>query len=176
MAYITVEDLCNFTGKFPDEADSLPQSYCDSAMDIVANYLGYNPELKTYTQIVKARGESIVYPKARPVVEFTGFAADGVSLDAENLELEGDYITQKGGSVFSKGVRYEISYEAGFENVPEEIKTETLRIASLLWESASGNLAVSSTSFADTGSRVFNNFSPDRFLKNLETYRLKTIC
>lgn len=55
--------------------------------------------------------------------------------------------------------------------VPQIIKTTALQIASLFWESAGGNLAVSSTSFADTGSRVFNNFKADRFTEQIEKYK-----
>ena len=40
-----------------------------------------------------------------------------------------------------------------------------------MWESEGGNLAVSSTTYSDNGSRVFNNFRADRFLEELETYK-----
>lgn len=56
--------------------------------------------------------------------------------------------------------------------VPAKIRTAALQIASLLWESAGGNLAVSSTSYADSGSRTFSNYSAERILKDLEPYRL----
>ena len=74
-------------------------------------------------------------------------------------------------SIFEKGSRYIITFKAGFQTIPEIIKTTALQIASLIWESGGGNLAVSSTSFADTGSRVFNNFTADRFLKQIAQFR-----
>lgn len=62
-------------------------------------------------------------------------------------------------------------YETIKHTVPPIIRLTTLQIASLFWESAGGNLAVSSTSFADTGSRVFNNFKADRFLEQITAYK-----
>lgn len=62
-------------------------------------------------------------------------------------------------------------YTTSVSTVPALIRTVALQIGSLLWESAGGNLAVSSTSFADTGSRVFNNFEADRYLKSIDDYR-----
>lgn len=55
--------------------------------------------------------------------------------------------------------------------VPALIRTVALQIGSLLWESAGGNLAVSSTSFSDTGTRVFNNYQADRYLDAISEYK-----
>ena len=70
-----------------------------------------------------------------------------------------------------QGIKGYMLNPAGYQAVPEIIKTTALQLASLLWESAGGNLAVSSTTFADTGSRVFNNFTADRFLKQIAQYK-----
>ena len=69
-----------------------------------------------------------------------------------------------------------MTYTAGWESVPQDIVEVAKQVGSLLWESANGNLAVNSTSFADTGTRVFNNYTPDRFLKNIDSYRIEEIC
>lgn len=78
-----------------------------------------------------------------------------------------------GKGVFYEDCLYEIVYTAGYlpEEIPAKIRTVALQLASLMWESAGGNLAVSSTSFADTGSRQFNNFTADRFLKEIEPFK-----
>lgn len=67
---------------------------------------------------------------------------------------------------------YKIAYSAGFAHVPDRIVNVALQVASLIWESEGGNIAVSSTSFGDNGGRVFNNFKADRFLSDLDGYRL----
>lgn len=175
MTFITKEELSSFMNKVPDDEGFDPEKYCNSAMEQIADYLGYDPESQSYTQTIKGDGGSLAALKALPITEITALIIDGVESDASKLEVEGgefsNYICFKDGSVFTAGSRFEITFTAGWQNVPEIIKTTTLQIASLLWESAGGNLAVSSTSFADTGSRVFNNFTSDRFLKQIAKYK-----
>lgn len=57
-------------------------------------------------------------------------------------------------------------------DVPSLVKLTALQIASLFLESAQGNIATSSTAFADMGTRVFNNFQIDKLLSQLEPLRL----
>ena len=172
MNFITSEMLCKFTNKVVDETDTQPASYCASAMETVRDYLGYDPESQTYTQVIKGDGGALAALQAMPITQISGFSVDGVESEPTLLEVEkNNYVCFKDNSIFQKGSRYSITFTAGFATVPDIIKTTALQIASLIWESAGGNLAVSSTSFADTGSRVFNNFTSDRFLKQIAQYK-----
>lgn len=172
MNFITSEMLCNFMNKQVETSDTGPASYCKSAMETVKEYLGYDPELQTYTQTIKGDGGALAALQAMPITEITALNIDGVDADPSQLEWETEnYICFVDNSVFEKGSRYVITFKAGFQTVPEIIKTTALQIASLIWESGGGNLAVSSTSFADTGSRVFNNFTADRFLKQIAQFK-----
>lgn len=172
MTFITSDMLQSFMDKHVDDDDQKPQSYCNSAMEMVRDYLGYDPESQTYTQTIKGDNGSLAALCAMPITEIAAFSVDGTEHQAEELEVEkNNYICFADSSVFRKGSKFTVTFTAGFAEVPEIIKTTALQIASLLWESAGGNLAVSSTSFADTGSRVFNNFTADRFLKQIANYK-----
>lgn len=190
MNFITKNDLMAFTNKYVDEPETDggnsgnqntsessnsfdgPQTYVDAAMETVKDYLGYDPELQTYTQTIKGDGGYLAALQAMPVGSITALTIDGVESDPASLEVDNmNYVCFKDNSVFQKDSRFVITFTAGWQNVPEIIRTTALQIASLLWESAGGNLAVSSTSFADTGSRVFNNFTSDRFLKQIAKYK-----
>lgn len=172
MTFITRDDLCNFANRVVDADDPLPLKCCNSAMEQVRDYLGYDPESQTYTQTVKGDGGSLAALQAMPITAISAFQIDGIESDPSGLEVETEnYICFKDNSVFAKGSRYTVTFTAGFATVPDIIKTTALQLASLLWESSGGNLAVSSTSFADTGSRVFNNFTADRFLKQIAKYK-----
>ena len=172
MNFITGEMLCKFMNKEVESEDTSPQSYCNSAMEEVKEYLGYDPQDQTYTQTIKGDGGALAALQAMPITEITALSVDGAEADASQLEVESEnYVCFKDDSVFAKGSRYTITFKAGFSTVPEIIKTTALQLASLIWESGGGNLAVSSTSFADTGSRVFNNFTADRFLKQIAQYK-----
>lgn len=173
--YITAQDVENFIGKYPED-ESLAEQYAKAAEEMVAEYLGYSPELKEYTEKRYGDGGSLFALSAFPLGELKKVSADGTELDISRLRIRSkNYLEcDFGKGKFSGDRLYEITYTAGYANdeVPAKIRTVALQLASLMWESAGGNLAVSSTSFADTGSRQFNNFTADRFLKELEPFRL----
>lgn len=174
MTFITRSELEKFTNKYPDSQDTNPDKYCNSGMEAVKNYLGYDPESQSYTQEIKGDGGVLAALQAMPITAITALSIDGTQADPTTLEVQSEnYVCFKDGSPFVKGSRYTITFTAGFpaQTFPDIIKTTALQVATLFWESAGGNLAVSSTSFADTGSRVFNNFTADRFLKQIAQYK-----
>lgn len=190
--YITAKEVEDFIGKFPDD-ETLVTQYAESAQEMIKEYLGYNPELTEYVTENYGDNGYLFELDAFPLVELKSVSANGEELDTSRFRiksrnyLEGDYGKKK----YSPSILYKMVYTAGFEvetetktdengntetvfvknKVPAKIKTVALQLASLMWESAGGNLAVSSTTFADTGSRQFNNFTADRFLKELEPYK-----
>ena len=173
MAYITRDDLINFAKKTPKAGDTLPDDYVNGAMEMVNRYLGYNPEKQTIT--TKKRGDDgkLLELESMPITEIKSASVNGNDLDVSLFCVNKDNLIEfEDLSLFASDSKYTFTYVAGYEVVPEVIKVTALQLACLLWESAGGNLAVSSTSFADTGSRVFNNFTADRFLKQIENYKM----
>lgn len=173
--YITKDMLTQFTGKFPGEDDSYIDRYLNAAEEKVRGYLGYSPEQGEYSQTVRGEGTDILVLKA-PVIEITGVSIDGTEQTGlTGWEAEKNYVRlwkNNVPQVFAKGVPYTLTYRGGLEEVPQVIVQTALQIADLFWESAGGNLAVNSTSFADSGTRVFNNFKCDRFLEQINEYRI----
>ena len=170
--YITAQELEDFIGKYPEDSKQ-PQQYAKAAEEMIAEYLGYNPELKEYTTFRYGDNGELFELEAFPLVELLKVKANGMDLDTQDFRIRSkNYLERNfGKGSFYKDHLYEVVYMAGYETVPAKIKTVALQLASLMWESAGGNLAVSSTAFADTGSRQFNNFTADRFLKELEPYK-----
>lgn len=174
MTFITTDDLEAFQNKYvDDEQKELLQTYCDAGMEKVKNFLGYNPEKTQCTLEKYGTGGTLFSLEAKPITSITRAGVDGEEVSTELFRVKSDnYLIYKNGRAFDSEKLYKFEYEAGFEEVPGAIKLCALQLASLYWESAGGNLAVSSTSFADTGSRVFNNFTAERFLKEIENYRI----
>ena len=172
MAYITADMLKTFSDKFPND-DTLLAGYCEAAEQIVARYLGYSPELREYDTTELGIGAKCLALEAMPIVEVFSVAADGAEIEVEKIRVvkNRNYIAFTNNARFFDGVTYRVTYAAGYETVPAQIVTAALQIASLLWESAGGNLAVTSTSFADIGSRTFQSFKPDRFLDQIASYK-----
>ncbi len=177
MTFITTDDLENFQNKYvDDEQKELLQTYCNAGMEKVKNFLGYNPEKSDCTIEKYGTGGTLFSLDAKPIVSIESAKVDDTEVDVSLFRVKSDnYIIYKSGNKFDSEKLYSIKYIAGFEEVPGAIKLCALQLASLYWESAGGNLAVSSTSFADTGSRVFNNFTAERFLKEIENYRILKI-
>jgi hypothetical protein len=175
VAYITKELLEEFTGKFPEAETELPAVYAGAAADAVARYLHYDPELKEYAVELWGDGtDSIVLPA--PVSSVLSVSVNGCAQEPGGWEWKKNYLSHRLANgqleIFPSDVRLKVSFMGGFDPVPGKIVTTALQLAALYWESAGGNIAVASTSFADTGTRVFNNFREDRFLEQINEWRI----
>ena len=155
-------------------AHTAVERYVQAAMEKVREYLGYDPELHEYEENVRAAGTQALRLSA-PVEDLKGISCNGVELTLNGWESAKNYIVRYEGNnsvTFPKGALYSVRYSGGFSQVPQMIVQTALQIGDLMWERAGGTLAVSSTSFADTGTRVFNNFKMDRFLEQINGYRI----
>lgn len=173
MSYVTKEELENFVKKYPDD-ETLVEQYALAAEEMIEKYLGYSPELKEYSTTRYGDNGRLFELEAYPLVTLEKVLVNNNEIDVSMFRIKGkNYVEYNyGKGVYSADSLYSFIYTAGYETVPQKIKTTALQIASLMWESEGGNIAVSSTSFADNGSRVFNNFTADRFLKEIDEYKI----
>ena len=88
MNYITGEMLCKFINKQVEDKDTSPESFCQSAMETVKEYLGYDPESQSYTQLIKGDGGALAALQAMPITEITALNIDGIEADPSQLECE----------------------------------------------------------------------------------------
>ena len=178
MAYITPEMLYEFAGKFPDEEATMPARYIQAAEETVAKYLRYRPEREQRTVAVWGDGTATLVLPA-PVAGISAVTINGAAQEPDGWEWRQNYLSRRLSSglleIFSTDQKVEVTFEAGYDPVPLKIVTCALQIATLYWESAGGNLAVSSTSYADQGTRVFNNFHEDRFLEQINEWRIYNV-
>lgn len=174
--YITKEELEKYINKYPDD-ETLAQVYVDASIEAINRYLGYNVGVQDYETIAFGDNGTLFELEAYPLQELKSVKENETNLETSLFRIKSkNYLEYNyGRGIFSKDNLYTITYSAGFKEVPKEIKNVALRIASVLWESEGGNLAVSSTSFADNGSRVFNNFKIERFLEEISSYRIQSL-
>jgi len=176
--YITVKMLEEFTGKYPEEDASMPQVYVDAAIDTVAKYLRYDPQASEIEFRTWGDGtETIVLPS--PCRELLSVSVGGVEQNVQEWEPSKNYLRHRLKSglfeIFDSHQKIEVRFGGGYSPVPQKIVTAALQLASLYWESSGGNLAVSSTSYADQGTRVFNNFTESRFLDQINEWRIHNV-
>jgi hypothetical protein len=66
MALISIDDLQKYTGKKADDT-AMQQYYIDSAIDVINNYLGYDPEIKLNYEFVNGLGNNKLQLKSKPI-------------------------------------------------------------------------------------------------------------
>jgi hypothetical protein len=186
MSYVSVEELQKYSGVYDESG--LQQIYVDAAENIVNTYLGYSPTLHHYAHRLNGSGTRELQLKARPVaavisVEINGEPAP-VSEFSAILDTEFIYYT----NIFPAGERnIKAEYEAGWGTAPDDdqansgclpeiIKMTVLRIASILQAESDSNIAVTSKSFADSGTRTFINYTDySKYLFPISIYKLLVI-
>jgi hypothetical protein len=93
---ISAADLENYTGKKLDNGDAL-QTYVDSALDIIKNYIGYDPEIGFHTEIIRGYGTDKIQLKHKPVnlvYKITDYETGDILFEAKQ-SLTQDYIASE---------------------------------------------------------------------------------
>ena len=199
MAYVTVAELKAYTGRYTDaEQDTLLQGFVSSAEETVQGYLGYS--IADFSVGYGSLASVCVQGDGSGTLQLP-FAVSGIygvckrddfaglpETDDPQSSWADDWSNAVGkwlkdglhvienpdDEVFTRGEWYEVTYIPAFwPSVPEKIRTVALELATLYWEASGGNLAVTSTSYADQGTRVFQNFTAEeRYLKQLDQWKI----
>jgi hypothetical protein len=176
MSYVSVEEFQKYSSVYGDT--DLQQSYIDSAEDVVKNYLGYSPTLHGYTYFCAGNGSHELQLRARPIQTIVN-----VEINKEPIPLSEFYFPNDGeflyyNKVFPLDSNVKVEYSAGYldADLPQIIKMTVLRIASILQAESDGNVAITSKSFADSGTRTFTNYTNfDKYLLPISSYKLIVI-
>jgi hypothetical protein len=184
MAYVSAIDLQIYSNVYSDKQ----QEYVDSAENIVNNYLGYSPTLHLYNNYLNGKGSHELQLKAKPIQTL-----DKVYINNSEIPLSEFYFTPNSEFIYynqlfpieNKNIRVE--YTAGWgdiidddehngEYLPKLIKLTVLRIASMMQAESDSNIAVSSKSFGDSGTRTFINYTDySKYLLPISIYRILVI-
>jgi hypothetical protein len=185
MPYVSIVELQKYSNVFSE--NSLQQSYIDSAENIVNNYLGYSPTLHNYTYFCMGNGTHELQLKAKPVATIIN-----IEINGEPIPLS-DFYNNTGSEfiyynkIFPRNSKIKAEYDAGWgitvdddeansAYLPEIIKMTVLRIATMLQAESDSNIAVSSKSFGDSGTRTFINYTDySKYLLPISIYKLLVI-
>lgn len=176
-AIVDIDLFRKYNNYYEEDTDELCDYFLRASENIVQDYLGYDPNRTEYIEYIQGVGSNKLYTRVRPISDFSYVIRVDTQEMIEGLTYNSDYIyTLDGSSVFQSGVEYEVHYEGGYRNVPEDIKLAVIRIASLQLAESQGNIGISGKSNMDQ-SRTFisyNNY--DKYLRPLIGYRSKGIC
>lgn len=167
---ITIEDLQKFTNVYPEDTNSQQGLFVESACNIIANYLHYEPEEKAYTFFIDGTGEKEIQVLAQPITEIKRIEVDGVI--QEGCFFDRNCIFSS--IPFPKGKRnIKVILTAGYKEIPAIIKLTALRIAGILQTESNNNIGINSKSFQDSGTRTFiNTTNFDKYLLQIADYRI----
>ena len=169
---VTKEQLQEFTNVYTDEKDSLQVLYLKSAEDILSSYLGYRPYVTRYQKFYDGTGFSDLRLGAKPIILLEKLEIDGTEQDLKNFIFDDDSIIWKNGKFPTGRKNISVCFTAGFENIPEVMKSTIIRIASCLQMESDGNIGVSSRSFQDNTRTFLNTKNYEPYLIQCSSYKL----
>lgn len=171
--FITTDELREYTGINPDN-NVLLSIFCDASCNVVADYLGYEPE--TASKVKKTtvpEGKTISLDAMN--LQIVSVKVNEDIIEPEHYTVDRQYIMLD--KTVPECAEIEINFISGWDidSMPGIIKLTALRIAGCMSSEADGNIGISSKSFSESGSRVFLNQKYDRYLEPIERYRVYEI-
>lgn len=169
-----VEELQKYSGVYVDDTTG-QEMFLSSAQNVVENYLGYEIEKKNYTKLYSGLGFKNLRLGVKNISAVATVKIDNVEIGINNILINDDEIILENGN-FTKGIKnIYVEFVGGFsdEEIPSLIKLTVLRIATLLQSESDSNIGITSKSFGDAGTRVFQNYTNfDKYLLPLSRYKL----
>jgi hypothetical protein len=168
-----------YSGNFEDSAEAvlLKQAFLGSAEEITVSYLGFDPNLRAYTDLLASgTGMRRLYLPVRNIASVGNLSIGAEGIDTTLLAICDDHLRFKDGvTAFPRGVdNIRLSLDAGWEAplMPPVVTLSILRIATLMLSETGGNIGLTGKSFSDN-SRTFVNYSNYRkYLQPLDALRL----
>ena len=174
---VSIESFNAYSGNYEDsnEAVFCKKTFLRSSEEIVKDYLGFDPQLKEYTEELAGNLRRGLWLGSRNVLEVTSVYLNGHELPLDEYRLKGDklFSTAKSQGPFTHGF-FTVTYTAGWsdENMPSVIVLSILRLATLMLTEGNGNIGLTGKSFTDN-SRTFVNYSNYRkYLQPLDGFRI----
>ena len=94
---VSVSQFDVYSGNCEDSQDvvSMKESMLSAAQEIVAEYLGYNPESSEHTDYVQGIGNDHLYLFAQPITEVDAVTYNGITLLSTAFDIREKYLRIK---------------------------------------------------------------------------------
>lgn len=169
-----VEELQKYSGVYTDETQE-QELFLGAAQHIVENYLGYSIEQKNYKKFYSGLGFRNLRLGVKNISAVATVKIDDEEISPENILINDDEIILKNGN-FTKGIKnIYVEFVGGFsdDEIPKLMILTVLRIATLLQSESDSNIGITSKTFGDAGTRVFQNYTNfDKYLLPLSKYKI----
>lgn len=170
---VTRDEFAKYSNVCTDDNDTLQELYIQSAEDILFNYLGYDPTAQNYRRVFNGNGESYLRLGVKPIWLVAEVIIGNAAQDLANITFDNDTIYFLNGKFPEGKGNITVDFSAGYTKIPAIMKMTVLRIATLLQSEGDSNIGISSKSFEDSGTRVFQNYTNyDKYLIQCSKYKL----
>lgn len=178
MKIIDIETFRLYCNYMEEGTDELCTIYIESAENIVTQYLGYDPIVTSYEEVVEGIGSDKLFTRVPHIDEFSYVMKVDTEEILTDLVANEDYIYDRNyKEVFEAGKKYKVVYEGGWKktSIPADIKMAVLRISSLMLTESDGNIGLSGKSFVDQSRSFVSYTNYSKYLQPLLPYRSKAI-
>lgn len=181
MEIITLDDFISFLNINVSETDEKTNALltlaCESAEDVIKNYLKYSPASKTYTNEKHSVDvdTDVIQVNSKPITAISSISINGISQDIAGFCFTDNLLMSKSGNkVFVKNGKENIAitYTGGYASIPNLIKLATFEIAFIFYQEQQAGLA-NKVSFGGETREYIAPSKYDGILKRLEYYRVK---
>jgi len=177
---VSVEQFDTYSGNYETAEDvvAMKTQMLNAAQKVVEEYLGFDPESKSYDDYVSGIGYAQLYLFAHPITEVVSVEISGVSVPATSFTINGRCLRRNDG-VWPVGIdNIHVSYTAGWssENVPDVVRMAIVQIASLMLEESGGNIGITGKSFAENSRTFINYTNYKKWLEKLDGLRVMRMC
>ena len=170
---VTRDEFEKYSGVYTDENNTLPELYIQSAENILFNYLGYDPTPQNYRHVFNGNGESYLRVGVKPIWLVAEVRIGNTAQDLGNITFDNDTIYLLNGTFPEGKGNITVDFSAGYNEIPAIMKMTVLRIATLLQSEGDSNIGITSKSFEESGTRVFQNYTNyDKYLIQCSKYKL----
>ena len=174
---VTLEDFKQYNNYYEEDTDELCQSFVDAASNIVADYIGYDPNRTEYEEYVEGIGSSKLFTSVTPISDFSYVKDTSTDEILDDVTFNEKYIySRTNKAIFEANKTYEVHYEAGYKVIPADIRMAVLRIGSLMLAESNGNIGVTGKSNLDQSKTFISYSNYSKYLQPLIGYRSKRIC
>jgi hypothetical protein len=124
---ISVADLQKYTGVLDDDT-ALQEIFCQSASDIITNYLGYSPELAYRSEYYKGNGKTRLQLRSKPIYYLLFIRSKDKEVTFNERDYRKRYYMREEFIELSEGTFENTNLEIGYISGYGEIETELFKV------------------------------------------------
>lgn len=105
------------------DTDAIVTAAIAAASDAIANYIGYDPNSRAYTQTLDGKDTKALYLRSYPITAVSSLVISGATINPSLYAVTEERIVFKDGSLFPRGIQnITVAYTAGYTSMPELLK------------------------------------------------------